>query len=637
MLIYMGGRLQEQVLPLFHYALRPAGFLFLGVAESVTRHAELFAPVDKAHRIFRRRDRPGATTPPRLQPGSLMLRRHWPPPATPRSPRPGRPSELRQLSAAFAAELFAPPHVMVTVDGTIVQQSANLSRFLELQPGAPSHHLVSMARRGLRAELRAALREAIETRRRVDRRVAAVEIDGRLASVALTVAPVPQSEGQDALYLVGFVETAAAEPLPPPPAGEEAGPQTRLVEQLDAELRETRERLQSITEEYETATEELKSANEEMVSVNEELQSINEELETSKEELQSVNEELRASNVELSAKIDELDRANADLRNLFDSTQVATVFLDGNLVIRSFTPAVTALFDLVPVDRGRPISSFASHLDGVDVGREARRVMQERIPAERRVTARNGLSHYLMRLLPYTTASGAVDGVVVTFFDITKVVEGEVLGSLVDELNHRVRNMLQVVSAVARHTLRNATSLEGFSEVFFGRIRALAQAHELVSLGRWVEVPLTHLIEKELAPYAPAGDRLVMAGLPVNLAPKAALALGMVLHELATNAAKHGALSVGGGRVTIAWAEEEQAGEPRFVLRWSEVGGPKPDAKPVRQGFGSVLIDRQVRHDLGGTVETSFGEDGLVTVLTLPCSVIAKGGRMPAQEGGPRR
>ena len=626
MLIYMGGRLQDQALPLFHYALRPGGFLFLGVAETVTRHAELFAPVDKAHRIFRRRDGAAAGGMPRLQPASLTVRRHWPPPAPPRPPRYGSATELQQVAAAFVTELFAPPHLLVNADGNIVHQSSTrLSRYLEMPAGPPSHHLVSLARRGLRPELRVALREAAVTRRQVVRPRVEFELDGSTLFVELTVAPMPQRDGQDALYLVAFAEQQA--PVAHAPGSIAPTPREHLVEGLEVELRETRERLQTMSEEYETATEELKSANEEMVSVNEELQSINEELETSKEELQSVNEELRTSNLELSGKIEDLDRANSDLRNLFDSTQVATVFLDRNLVIRSFTPAVTAIFDFVPTDRGRPLGSFASHLDGVDVGREAWRVMDERTPAERRVTAKNAVAHYLMRILPYITASGAVDGVVVTFFDVTKVVEGEVLGTLVAELNHRVRNMLQIVSAVATHTLRRAASLEDFGAVFSGRIRALARAHELVSLGGWAEVALLELIEKELEPYAPGADRLTTVGRSVHLNPKAALALGMVLHELATNAAKHGALGADGGRVTIAWLEEVRGGEPRFVLRWSETGGPKPDPAPTRQGFGSELIEREVRHDLGGTVEMTFGAEGLVAVLVLPLAVLAETGR----------
>ncbi len=626
MLIYMGGRLQEQVIPLLHYALRPSGYLFLGVAETVTRHSELFAAVDKEHRIFRRRDLAGNGVALRLQPAPLTIRRHWPPPNPSRPARISSAMELNQTASAFAAELFAPPYLLVNGDGNIVHQSASLSRYLELPIGPPSRQIVVLARRGLRPELRAALREAADTRRRVVRPRVDVEHDGTPLLVDLTVAPLPQREGQEVLYLVAFDEHPAGPERAPqqPSTGATVAPREQLVEELEVELRDTRERLQSISEEYETAAEELKSANEEMVSVNEELQSINEELETSKEELQSVNEELRSSNSELSGRLEELDRANADLRNLFDSTQVATVFLDRHLVIRSFTPAVTALFDLVPGDRGRPLSSFASHLDAVNIGREARRVMDERTPIERRITAQAGASHYLMRLLPYTTASGDVDGVVVTFFDITKVVEGELLGSLVDELNHRVRNMLQVVSAVATHTLRRASSLEEFGSVFSGRIRALARAHELVSVGGWAEVPLTALIEKELEPYVGGAERLTMVGLSIKLKPKAALALGMVLHELATNAAKHGALSTDAGRVTLAWSEEDRAGTPRLILRWTESGGPKPDAAPARQGFGSELIERTVRHDLGGTVEVTWGEAGLAALLSLPSTVIAE-------------
>jgi two-component system CheB/CheR fusion protein len=626
MLIYMGGRLQEQVIPLLHYALRPSGFLFLGAAETVTRHAELFAPVDKAHRIFRKLDIAGNGVALRLPAAPLTMRRHWPPPAPSRPPGIGSAAELNQAASAFAAELFAPPHLLVNADGNVVHQSARLSRFLELPAGPPSRQIFALARLGLRLELRAALREAVETRRVVLRPHIEVEHEDTSLLVDLTVAPLPQRDAQEALYLVAFAEHRA-EPRKKPeesPTGSPVAPREQLVEHLEAELREVRERLQSMSEEYETAGEELKSANEEMVSVNEELQSINEELETSKEELQSVNEELRASNLELSAKIEELDRANADLRNLFDSTQVATVFLDQHLVIRSFTPAVRALFDLVPADRGRPLSSFASHLDAVDVGGDARRVMDQRTPLERRVTAHSGVAHYLMRLLPYTTASGAVDGVVVTFFNITKVVEGEFLGSLVDELNHRVRNMLQVVSAVATHTLRRASSLEDFASVFSGRIRALARAHELVSVGGWAEVPLIDLITRELEPYATGTDRLTTIGTPVQLKPKAALALGMVLHELATNAAKHGALSANGGRVTIAWSEEDRAGMPRFVLRWTESGGPRPDPSPARQGFGSELIQREVKHDLAGAIEMNFGETGLAVVLLLPLTVVAE-------------
>ncbi len=624
LLIYMGGQLQEQVIPVFHYALRPGGFLFLGVSETVSKYDDLFAMDDKAHRIYRRRDlaAPGL----RLQIGTAApgMRRNWQPVSRSRLVPPVSASDLRQMASSFAAERLAPPYVLVNVAGEIVYQSANLGAFLEPSLGVPTSQLLTVARRALRMDLRAALREATETSRRAQERRVDMEVDGTRRTVTLTVDPLPRREGFDALFMVAFAATEAL-PRPgmtvPPP---EDTRQSSLVEQIEAELRETRERLRSMSEEYETTTEELRSANEEMVSVNEELQSINEELETSKEELQSVNEELRATNTELTTKIDELDRATTDMRNLLASTEIATIFLDRHLLIRSFTPAVTGIFDLVATDRGRSITSFSSHLDMVDLSRDAQQVVSSRAPVERRVTANGSIAHYLMRILPYTTTEDEIDGVVVTFFDISKVVEGEFLASLVDELNHRVRNMLMVVSAVASHTLRRAVSLDDFAKTFNGRIRALAAAHQLVSRSGWREVSLLDLLEKELRPYATGVDRLVAQGPPVSLKPNAALSFGMVLHEMATNAAKHGALSAETGRVSVTWAKEDIDGANYLVLRWAESGGPRVTEVPERRGFGSELMDRQLRHDLKGKLEVTFDEAGLRIMVALPAAVIAE-------------
>lgn len=471
-----------------------------------------------------------------------------------------------------------------------------------------------MARPGLRFALRAALREAMESQASVVRPLVEIEEGDRRSSITLTITPMGGREMTERQFLVVFTDLPSAAPPPPPldPAGQSH------VLLLERELRDMREKLQSITEEYETATEELTSANEEMVSVNEELQSTNEELETSKEELQSVNEELRAANLELSTKIDELDRSNADLRNLFDSTQIATLFLDRHLVIRSFTPAVTSIFNLVAGDRGRPVTDFAGQLDKVDLRREVRRVLNERNPVERRVTARDGQVHYLMRLLPYRTAEGQVDGVVLTFFDVTKVVEGEILGTLVDELNHRVRNMLQVVQAVATNTLRHATTLEDFSAAFGGRIKALARAHELVGEQGWTTVDLEALVAKEVAPHADRPGRVGFGGETVPLRPKVALGLGMVLHELATNATKHGALSVPLGQLKISWSVDGEESARMLHLTWLELGGPSPARGPHRRGFGTELVSRLLKHDLGGTLTQQQVDGARTTTLNLP-------------------
>ncbi|MBU8538062.1 chemotaxis protein CheB [Falsiroseomonas tokyonensis] len=622
LMIYLGAELQDQVVPLFHYALRPGGFLFLGIAETILRHAQFFRSEDKVHRIYRRRDDVAVDGPAaRLLVAPRGPVRVWPSRPPPRPPAASRGTELRQAAEAVVLERFAPAHVVVNRDGDVLHQSAHLGRYLEPASGRPSRQLVAMARPGLRSVLRSALREALETQATVVRPLVQVEEGERRTSIALTIAPMEARETVERHFLVVFTDLPGV-PLAGAPV-DTAGQGHVLL--LERELREVREKLQAITEEYETATEELTSANEEMVSVNEELQSTNEELETSKEELQSVNEELRAANVELSGKIDELDRANADLHNLFDSTQIATLFLDRHMVIRSFTPAVTSIFNLVPGDRGRPVTDFNGHLDAVDLRREVRRVLDERTAMERRVTARDGQVHYLMRLLPYRTAEGEVDGVVLTFFDVTKVVEGEILGTLVDELNHRVRNMLQVVQAVASSTIRHATSLEDFSAAFGGRIKALARAHELVGEQGWTAVDLEALVAKEVAPHADRTGRISFGGGVVPLRPKVALTLGMVLHELVTNASKHGALSVPLGQLWIGWRIEGQGAAARLHLTWTERGVPPPPEQPPesmrpdhRRGFGTALINRLLKHDLGGRMTQHQVEGERVTTLDVP-------------------
>ena len=259
--------------------------------------------------------------------------------------------------------------------------------------------------------------------------------------------PLPGQE-PDRPYLIVFREAGVVRRVP-----SDVETQTRsddIAAELDRELRDVREQLQSLAEEHETALEELRSSNEELHSVNEELQSSNEELETSKEEIQSVNEELHTVNAQLSTKVDELDRANSDLRNLFESTRVATVFLDEHMVIRAFTPDVASIYNLIPSDRGRPLTDIVSRLDYDGLREDVAEVLRTLEPLERRVSRRDGTAHYLLRLLPYRTPDSTVDGSLVTFVDVTRIVQAEQHQRLlVDELNHRVKNMLTVVISLA--------------------------------------------------------------------------------------------------------------------------------------------------------------------------------------------
>jgi two-component system CheB/CheR fusion protein len=613
LLIYLDAELQARVVPAFHYALRPGGILLLGGSEAVMRHADLFVPLDKKHRIFRRRDTP--TLPLQFGTGGLSGR------PVLVTPRMREPMALRARAASGAGQLildrYAPAFVVVNGAFDVLHFSSHTGRYLEPASGAPTQNLIDLARRGLKLELRAALREASESGRTVQRERVPLQSDGVVQPTTVTVERLADEDAEK-LYLVVFADSAPArrgEDAATVNVGEKA--RESLVEQLESDLRDAREHAQSVVEEYETALEELKSANEELHSVNEDLQSTNEEIETSKEEIQSMNEELQTVNVQLSGKLDELDRSNSDLRNLFESTRVATVFLDRHMVLRGFTPAVAGIYNLIPSDHGRPLTDIASQIDYPDLQSDMTHVLATLQSLERRVTRRDGGAHYLMRLLPYRTSEDRVDGALITFVDVTSMVRAEEHQRLlVDELNHRVRNMLTVVISLASQTLRGASSMDDFSNSFLGRLQAMAGAYALLSRDQWRNVPLLDLLIDQLRPYTSSDPINVdVNGPPLLLSPRAALALSMIVHELATNAQKYGALSVPRGTVAVRWRiEHVSGGEDVVHLSWQERGGPPAAASP-RRGFGSKLIERTLRHELEGTAAFDFAETGLRVAL----------------------
>ena len=375
LLIYLKPALQGQVFPLFHYALRPGGYLFLGLSllglsENIARYTDLFLPLDKTNRVYRRRDlvaRPPVPSRPfRLHAGRSET--VW---DTGRNEGLKR-SDLLQKVAGTIVDHFAPAFVIVDESGQALYFSAGTGKYLQAAAGPPNRDVIAMARQGLRADLRALLHQAKQEGRRVARDRIGVQVNGGVQTISLAVEPI--TEGNETAYGVVFIDRGPIETEHESANSETLDSKDITVQQIERELNETKERLQSTIEELETANEEFRSSNEELVSVNEELQSANEELETSKEELQSVNEELQTVNNELTSKIDELDRANSDLTNLFQSTQIATVFLDRDLVIRSFTPEVTKLFSLIPSDRGRPLTDIASRIDYPDLQNDIRTV-----------------------------------------------------------------------------------------------------------------------------------------------------------------------------------------------------------------------------------------------------------------------
>jgi two-component system CheB/CheR fusion protein len=543
LLIYLKPPLQTEIIPLFHYSLRPGGYLFLGASENLSRHGELFVTVDRKNRIFRRRDLVSRPPLP-LRQFLPKLRRDAAGTEESRSGLLQRSDMLRRVAGTIV-ERFAPTYVIIDDSGQTLFFSSGTGKYLQPAAGPPNRDIVAMARPGLRADLRAALHLAKETGRRVVRDSVPVRINGGIQTISLAVEPV--SEGNETAYGIVFTDRGpirTEEEAPTRPEGEDA-----TVRQIERELQETKERLQATIEELETANEEYRSSNEELLSVNEELQSTNEELETSKEELESVNEELQTVNNKLSIKVDELDRANSDLKNLFQSTQIATIFLDRNLVIRSFTPAVTKLFNLIPGDQGRPLTDLSTRLVYPNLESDIRAVFGGEV-IERAVGMQAGKEHYLARLLPYRASNESIGGVLLTFVDVSNLVKAEEQEKvLAAELSHRVKNTLAVVSSIAERTLPEGTAKTDL----IGRFHALAHTHDLLSQGGWTEAGLREVILSELAPHVTGDGAITVNGPVVMLKPQAALFLALVIHELATNAAKYGALSTPEGRVEVAW------------------------------------------------------------------------------------
>jgi two-component system CheB/CheR fusion protein len=613
LLIYFGTDVQGQVIPTFHYALRPDGYLFLGTSESISQFDDLFAPVEKKQRIFRRRSVSGThvrlpVTVSALRPGQLGdlgQRRIWPDSVA-----------LRQTVDTQVLERFSPPHVLVNRDGDVVYYSARTGKYLEAPAGIPSRQIFTMARHGIRLELRTVFREAVESGRTTTRDEIAVEAeDGRVQMISIVVEPLGNRPGAEPLFLVLFIDKG------PVLSREEALSRAHLArdgsaQQLERELRETRDRLQSIIEEYETALEELKSSNEELVSVNEEMQSTNEEMEASKEELVSVNEELHTVNTELNGKIEALDQANSDLKNLFDSTAVATVFLDQNLVIRSFTPAITEVFSIRAADRGRPITDLASPLRLTGFDSDIAHVVDSGEPVERRVESEDHAAHYLVRVVPYRNGQQKAEGVVVTFLNVTGLTVAETRQKvLIAELQHRTRNLLSLVESIALQTLPDGLPLEAFTS----RLGALGRLQGLLGKATGDRLDLAEIVRLEVeAMVGTITDNVSISGPSVSLGLEYLQNIALAIHELATNAIKYGALKDNQGHLEISWRlKSGEQDQTLLLLDWKESGLLSPPDSSKR-GYGRQLIEHALAYSLRAKAELLFGEDGVSCHIEMP-------------------
>jgi chemotaxis methyl-accepting protein methylase/PAS domain-containing protein len=418
LLIYLVPELQKKLLPLFHYSLNPGGVLFLGSAETVGNFGELFAPLHAKSRIYRRGAAQLSGEPVEF-PSSF----HSPlPHQTKETVMPKQAVNLQSLADQLLLQQFAPPAVLCNDQGDIVYISGRTGKYLEPAAGKANWNVFAMAREGF--ELSSAFLKATRQGGAVTVKGARVGTNGGSQLVNLTVQRVETPEALQGMVMVVFSDAPEpADAKVPGRARSSSAAGTRIAE-LERELGQSREEMRSTREEMQTSQEELKSMNEELQSTNEELQSTNEELTTSKEEMQSMNEELQAVNAEQQARVDELSRMSSDMKNLLNSTEIVTIFLDNDLKVRRFTSGADQLFKLLPGDVGRPLSDISNDLDYPALQDDAREVLQTLVFSEKPVPAAPG-RWFNVRIMPYRTLENVIDGVVITFSNITAAKELE--------------------------------------------------------------------------------------------------------------------------------------------------------------------------------------------------------------------
>ena len=417
LLIYLAPEMQKKLIPLFHYSLRPGGILLLGSAETVGAFTDLFAPLGGKTRLYRRTE--SATRPePIKSPSSFTP---YLPTEIEARPETKTPLSLQSLADHLVLEHYSPPAVLVNDKGDILYVSGHIGKYLEPAAGKANWNVFAMTREGLRYDLTNAFQKVLRQGGQVALKGLRSVNNGGEHFVNLMVQRLEEPEPLRGSVMIVFADAAAPrEPKAPAQVGKHGKatvPKTRLSElerkhqQVCMELRTTREEMQA-------SQEELRSANEEMQSTNEETQSTNEELTTSKEEMQSLNEELQTVNAELQVRVDELSRSNNDMKNLLNSTDIATLFLDNDLNVRRFTTQATKIIKLIPGDVGRPITDLASDLLYPDLVADSREVLQQQGISEKSINARDG-RWFTVRIMPYQTHDDRIDGLVITFADIT--------------------------------------------------------------------------------------------------------------------------------------------------------------------------------------------------------------------------
>jgi two-component system CheB/CheR fusion protein len=499
LLIYLAPELQKKLVPLFHYSLNPGAVLFLGSAETVGTFTDLFSTIDSKSRLYRRLDA-GMGTEPVEFPSSFV------------SPRSGlggeavkvKPSfNLQSLADQILLQHYSPAAALVNNKGDILYISGRTGKYLEPAAGKANWNIFAMAREGLRFELADAFQRALRQKGIVTLRNLEVGTNGGSQVLDLTVQALAEPEALRGMVMIVFSDIAAPVQTKGPGRSRRSPAAAARLAQMEGEVRQAREELHSTREEMQTSQEELKSTNEE-------LQSTNEELTTSKEELQSMNEEMQTVNHELRVKVEELSRTSNDMKNLLDSTDIATLFLDGELRVRRFTSQATKVIKLIPGDVGRPITDQSSSLVYPELVNDIREVLRTLVFVEREVAARDG-GWFMVRVMPYRTLENMIDGVVITFTDIT----------IAKALERKLRETLALYQApfegigqgvIFQNALGDITFVNGAAERILGLARERIQERSPVDL-------FSQAVHGDGSPFPPEGLPTVVAlatGAPVE-------------------------------------------------------------------------------------------------------------------------
>ncbi len=422
-LIYLDKKLQKEVFNLFHYALNPGGLLFLGSSDSNLAATDQFEPISKQGRIFQaQRDVQSKghlpDLPLQFNQNQLSVSHSW-------EMSSSTKSGFEQTHQRIMARHYAPPSVIINDSDDVLHATGDVSRYLSYSSGEPSRNILEMVNSELRHPLRSILYRVkkedaelpVRTRVRINN-------ENELQLVEINVERLTEKNLPDKLILVVFKKIkniTSADGDGEIKKEHDSEEDSKIIEELESELRQTKEQLQITVEDYETANEELRSSNEELQSMNEELQSTAEELETSQEELRSLNEELKTVNQELESKIDELKQSNNDLKNLMEATEIGIIFVDRDLRLKRFTQKVTNLFNVTSSDIERPLAHFTHRLDYDSIIPDIEQTLDSLEKEQKEVSVGDGEDCYIMRLSPYQTTRNKIEGVVITFVEITEL------------------------------------------------------------------------------------------------------------------------------------------------------------------------------------------------------------------------